>query len=95
MFHFGWILSVEKAEHFLDARFLHVLLLRLALSLGLAPEVDPDVPALQHQCSVWKTGVYWNTPQSAEVSEVHVEVVDKKNVIVLIQSKLVSLNYLN
>ena len=91
LFHFGWILSVEKSEHFLDARFLHVLLLRLALSLGLAPEVDPNIPALQHQCSVWKTGVYWNTPQGAEV---HVEVVDKKNAIVLIQSKLVSFELL-
>ena len=90
-FHFGWILSVEKAEHFLDARFLHVLLLRLAFSLGLAPEVDPDIPALQRQCSVWKTGVYWNTPQGAEV---HVEVVAKKNAVVLIQSKLVSFELL-
>ena len=90
-FHFGWILSVEKADHFLDARFLHVFLLRLALSLGLAPEIDPDVPALQHQCSVWKTGLCWNTPQGAEV---HVEVVDKKNAIVLIQSKLVSFELL-
>ena len=87
LYHFGWILSTSHTNHFLDARFLHVLLLRLALSLGLAPEIDPHIPALQHQCSVWKTGVCWHTPQGTEVL---VEVVDKKKVIVLIQSNVVS-----
>ena len=86
-FHFAWILSALQDDDFFDARFLHVLLLRLALSLGLAPKIDPKVPALQHQCSVWKTGVYWNTPQGAEVL---VEVVDKNKVVVLIQSNEVS-----
>ena len=87
LFHFGWILSTVEDDDFLDARFLHVLLLRLALSLGLAPKVDPDIPALQRQCSVWKTGVYWNTPQDAEVL---VEVVNKKTVVVFIQSNIVT-----
>ena len=87
LYHFAWILSAVQADAFLDARFLHVLLLRLALSLGIAPEIDPDNPALQHQCSVWKTGVYWNTPQDAEVL---VEVVDKKKVVVFIQSNVLS-----
>ena len=87
LYHFAWILCAVKADDFLDARFLYVLLLRLALSLGLAPIVDPKVPALQHQCSVWKTGVYWNTPQGTEVL---VEVVDKKKVVVLVQSDIVS-----
>ena len=86
-YHFGWILLAVQADHFLDARFLHVLLLRLALSLGLAPIVDPIIPALQHQCSVWKTGVYWNTSEAAQVL---VEVVDKKKVVVFIQSNVVS-----
>ena len=87
LYHFGWLLSAVQADHFLDARFLNVLLLRLALSLGLAPIVDPKVPALQHQCSVWKTGVHWNTSQGAEVL---VEVVDKKKVVVFIQSDVAS-----
>ena len=87
LYHFGWILSTVQADNFLDARFLHVLLLRLALSLGLAPIVDPEVPALQHQCSVWKTGVYWNTSEAAQVL---VEVVDKKKVVVFIQSDVAS-----
>ena len=87
LYHFGWILSAVKHEHFLDARFLHVLLLRLALSLGLAPVIDHTVPALQRQCSVWKTGVYWNTQHGVDIL---VEVVDKKKVVVLIQAKHLS-----
>ena len=87
LYHFAWILSTIQTDDFLDARFLHVLLLRLALSLSLAPTIDREIPALQHQCSVWKTGVYWNTPQDAEVL---VEVVDKKRVVVFIQSNIVT-----
>ena len=87
LYHFAWILSTIQTDDFLDARFLHVLLLRLALSLGLAPKIDPEIPAIQRQCSVWKTGVYWNTPQDAEVL---VEVVDKKRVVVFIQSNIVT-----
>ena len=87
LYHFGWILSAVKHEHFLDARFLHVLLLRLALSLVLAPVIDHTVPALQRQCSVWKTGVYWNTQHGVDIL---VEVVDKKKVVVLIQAKHLS-----
>ena len=91
LYHFGWILSSPRSDHFLDARFLHVCLLRLALSLGLAPVIDPEIPALQHQCSVWKTGVCWNTPQGDEVL---VEVANKKKVVVFIQSKVVTVELL-
>ena len=90
-FRFGWLLSCMSADDFFDPRFLHVLLLRLALSLGLAPIVDPDIPALQHQCSVWKTGVHWNTPQGAEVL---LEVINKKSVLVIIQHEVVSSDFL-
>ena len=86
-FRFGWLLSCTSTDDFFDPRFLHVLLLRLALSLGLAPVVDPDIPALQHQCSVWKTGVHWNTPQGAEVL---LEVINKKYVLVIIQQEILS-----
>ena len=87
-YRFGWLLSCIRINDFLDARFLHVLLLRLALSLGLAPIINSDVPTLQRQCCVWKTGVYWNTPRGAEVL---VEVVNKKQVIVLAQDHKLSL----
>ena len=91
LYRFGWLLTCMSADEFFDARFLHVLILRLALSLGLAPTVNPDIPALQHQCSVWKTGVHWNTSQGAEV---HVEVVNKKSVVVLVQNRKISFRLL-
>ena len=90
-YNFGWVLSSVYSEHFFDARFLHVLILRLALSLGLAPVVDPDIPALQHQCSVWKTGVCWSTSKGATVL---VEVVDRKKVVVLFWSDTISYDHL-
>ncbi len=88
--HFGWIMLCLEENHFLDARFLHVLLLRISLSLKLAPMIDSKVPSLQHQCSVWKTGVCWKNYGV----KVLLEVVDKKKVIVLIQARQFSLKFL-
>ena len=90
-YHFGWVMSCSHKDQFLDARFLHVLLLRISLSLGLAPVIDPDNPSLQRQCSVWKTGVCWSTAYGVKVL---VEVIDKKKVIVLIQARQMSLDFL-
>ncbi len=89
---FKWSLACAHNDHFLNPRFLHVLLLRLALSLGLAPVVDTDVPALQGQCSVWKTGVCWVTEDGIRV---HVEVMNMKSVIVQLQASKVSLEVLD
>ena len=88
-YHFGWVMSCSHKDQFLDARFLHVLLLRISLSLGLAPIIDSDVPFLQRKCSVWKTGVCWGTFEGIEVL---VEVIDKKKVVVLIQAHHLSLD---
>ena len=90
-YHFGWMMSCIHTESFFDARFIHILILRLALSLGLAPVIDPDIPALQHHCFVWKTGVCWSTPDGIKIL---VDVVNKKNVIVLVQAHHVSLELL-
>ena len=88
--HFGWVLSTLQI---FDVRFFHVLLLRLALSLGLAPVIDPDLPSLQHQCTVWKTGIIWSTRQGVSVL---VAVVDhKKKILVLVQSPDLSPEYLH
>ena len=90
-YHFGWIMSCIHDDSFFDARFLHVLILRLALSLDLAPVIDPNIPALQRHCFVWKTGVCWSTPDGIKIL---VDVVNKKNVIVLVQAHHVSLELL-
>ena len=87
-YHFGWILCCVDNDDFFDARFLHVLILRLSLSFGLAPELAvADVPTIQRRCSVWTTGVCWATPQGVKVL---VEVVAKKNVAVFIQANSIS-----
>ena len=84
-YHFGWILACVGIDHFLNPQFLHVLILRLALTFGFTPElaVAVDLPSLQRGCSVWKTGVCWCTHHGAKVL---VEVVDKKQVVVLVQA---------
>ncbi|XP_064390660.1 uncharacterized protein LOC135338452 isoform X2 [Halichondria panicea] len=90
-YHFGWVMSCSHKNQFLDARFLHVLLLRISLSLGLAPIIDSDIPFLQRQCSVWKTGVCWSTSYGVKVL---VEVINKKKVVVLMQARQVSMKFL-
>ena len=90
-YHFGWVMSCSHKDQFLDARFLHVLLLRLSLSLRLAPVIKAHIPSpsLQHHCSVWKTGVCWSTDDGIKVL---VEVIDKKKAVVLIQAHHLSLD---
>ena len=90
-YHFGWMMSCSHKDQFLDARFLHVLLLRISLSLGLTPIIDPDIPFLQRQCSVWKTGVCWSTSYGVKVL---MEVIDKKKVVVLMQARQISMDFL-
>ena len=82
--HFGWILSCTHIDHFFNPRFLHVLILRLALTFGLTPKLAVDLPSLQRGCSVWTTGVCWCTHHGAKVL---VAVVDKKQVVVLVQAQ--------
>ena len=87
VYHFGWILTCVDIDHFFNPRFLHVLILRLALTFGFTPEIPADLPALQRECSVWKTGICWCTRQGIKVL---VEVIDKKQVVVLVQSHILS-----
>ena len=90
-YNFGWILTCVDTDHFLNPRFLYVLILRLALTFGFTPELALDLPAIQRECSVWKTGVCWCTRQGVKVL---VEVIDKKKVIVLFQSHVFSTSVL-
>ena len=77
--HFGWILSCVDGDHFFNPRFLHVLILRLASTFGFTPKLAPS----QGGCSVWKTGVCWCTFQGVKVL---VDVLDKKQVVALVQA---------
>ena len=86
LYHFGWILSCTKFDHFLDDRFLRVLIRRLAFQ---CKRTEPSCvsPALERFCSVWKTGLCWST---ADGVEVRVQVHGMKTVSLLIQAQRVS-----
>ena len=66
LYHFGWILSYAHCDHFLDDRFLRVLILQLAFQCKPAKS-SSNSPALERFCSVWKTGVCWSTADGLEV----------------------------
>ena len=89
-YQFGWVLSAVHSDQFLDARMLYVLLLRLALSLRLALNTDTSIPALQHRCAFWKTGVCWSTSHGVKMV---VEISNKKHAIVLMQAQELSLDF--
>ena len=58
----GWCLQCSKEGQYLTPRFLHVLLLRLAFSFALAPEIfqqDEASPVLRRRCAIWKNGIQW------------------------------------
>ena len=63
----GWIL---QSSQFFMPRFLQVLILRLAFSFALTPDVEvpsSDLPVLQRKCKVWKNGISWASRSGVEV----------------------------
>jgi hypothetical protein len=83
----GWLLRCSKREQFLTPRFLQVLLIRLAYSLAFVLSttnpLDSDHSSLPRKCYVWKCGIFWSDRAGIETI---VEVVNQKNVVVLIRS---------
>ena len=62
----GWLLQCCEAGQFLTSQFLQVLLLRLAFSCAMAPDVSSNLPFLQRKCSIWKNGIYWGSQKGVE-----------------------------
>ena len=81
VYHSGWLLKCSKPEQFFSSRFLQVLLLRLAYSLAFAPcaVVDRNLP---RNIQVWKCGISWKSSSGIEVV---VQVIDQKQVMVIIR----------
>ena len=86
-YHSGWLLQCSKREQFLTPRFLQVLLIRLAYSLAFVPSTtnpsDSDRSSLPRKCYVWKCGICWSDRAGIETI---VEVVNQKNIVVLMRS---------
>ena len=86
LLNFSWSIQCIEDHQFLDARFQHVLLLRLALSINKTPIAEARHNSDLH-CLVWKTGVCWSTAEGAKIL---VEVIDKKSVCILYQACVLS-----
>ena len=86
-YHSGWLLRCSKREQFLTPRFLQVLLIRLAYSLAFVSSttnpLDCDHSSLPRKCYVWKCGICWSDRAGLETI---VEVVNQKNIVVLMRS---------
>ena len=85
VYHSGWILQCSEPEHFFTPRFLQVLILRLAFSFALLPDtqdIKEDLPAIQRECDVWKSGISWHNRSGVGAL---VEVVQSKTVNVLLR----------
>ena len=61
---FGWCLGSKDYEYqYFSARFLHVLILRLAYTFPLPREnisENYSLHGLEQRCTVWKNGILWN-----------------------------------
>ena len=79
---FCWVLSAVESDHFLDARMLYVLLLRLALSRDFVLDMKSSIPAFQYRCGFWKTGVCWSTPHCVKII---VEIINRKHAFVILR----------
>ena len=55
----GWMLQCCDPGQYLTSQFLQVLLLRIAFSCALAPEVHTS-DILQRKCKFWRNGIYWS-----------------------------------
>jgi ankyrin repeat protein/GTPase SAR1 family protein len=81
----GWLARCTIPHDYFPLRFLHVLLLRVALRFTLAaPTTSPDHVAFKRRCKMWKTGVHWLTEEGVEC-EVDVNI--SKEVVVSIRSE--------
>ena len=81
-YHCGWILQCSRPEEFFSARFLQILLLRLAFSFTLSKLPSTHCPSLQRKCSIWKSGICWVDSYGVETL---VEVSEQNRVVVLMR----------
>ena len=76
----GWLLECSQSHQFFTPHFLQVLLLRLAFSFALAPDISHDHPAFEQKCSVWKNGIYWSNRDGVQCL---VEIEDRQVLVML------------
>ena len=71
----GWFAECQSKFHYFPARFLHVLLLRLAYTFAhpIAPSesegavgLHSDVVKSNCRCTMWKNGLHWHMEEGVE-----------------------------
>ena len=89
-FNIGWYAKCKEAFDYFPARFLHVILLRLAFSFAL-PIASCNVSesciaqAYSRRCTMWKNGIHWLMEEGVECT---FEVVDdNKGMVVIIKAE--------
>ena len=82
----GWCMYSTAEHQFFTARFLHVLLLRLAFLFAL-PQDDAiptagedETPVLKRSCRMWKSGITWHDTHGIQT---HFEVTNLNTVILI------------
>ena len=83
----GWLARCSRPQDYFPPRFLHVLLLRVALKFTVLAPSPPVHHALdiKPQCKMWKTGVHWLMEEGVECT---VELVDvSKSVVVALRGQ--------
>lgn len=83
----GWCMKCEAGTEcqFLSPRFLHVLLLRLALLYGQTSSKTYKLSSIHKECNVWKNGVHW---QNMDGVTAIVEVVEQNTAVVMVMGCL-------
>ena len=80
-FRIGWYAKCKESFDYFPARFLHVILLRLAFTLAL-PSV---AQAYGRRCTMWKNGIHWRMEE--EVKCIFEMVDDNKGIVVITKAE--------
>ena len=85
----GWCLQRREGieDQFLSPRFIHVLLLRLAILFGQNPDerCKPQSISIQRECNVWKNGIHF---QNMDGVATIVEVVEQSTAVIMVMGCL-------
>jgi ankyrin repeat protein/GTPase SAR1 family protein len=91
IFSIGWYAECTERFDYFPARFLHVLLLRLAYAFALPiincnpTSSSNEISAYSRRCTMWKNGIHWRMEEGVEYI---VEIVnDNKGIIVITKYK--------
>ena len=65
---FGWLMRTKEKHQFFHNRFLHVLMLTLMNGCSGAEILcNPMLTSLNRQCTVWSTGICWNSKEGVTI----------------------------